>query len=140
MRRELQAEGQATVNDFIEKSETRLNEIIREAKKLNYELQVEPISKLYFSSSLMEAHFINGNAKKDVIIWENKNSLGEDLYDILDKKEGDLKTYLTQRIQAKWRDFDAMTKKENILTRQNKEVKKDDLITPEQKASMQYGL
>ena len=60
----------------------------------------------------MELHLISGSTERDEIIWtkENKDKLGNAIYDFLDGNEGEYKKYLTQRVHALWQKLDPLTK------------------------------
>ena len=91
-------------------TDKRLWYLLAQAKKLWYELHNEPISKLHFNSGLMELHLISGSSERDEKIWMNNTVLGETIYDFLDGKEGEYKTYLTQRVHALRQKLDPLTK------------------------------
>ena len=134
---------------LISKTESRLDTIIKEQKKLWWELeQDEPISRIHFGSWLMEGHFINRQGtKKDIKIWEDKDSFkNEDkdsfknnaLYDILDNNEWPYKDYLTARIKAKWAQADHLTKREQIFNGSPENKENPNLAQAVEKFS--YGL
>lgn len=126
---------------LISKTESRLDTIIKEQKKLWWELeQDEPISRIHFGSWLMEGHFINRQGtKKDIKIWEDKDSFKNNaLYDILDNNEWPYKDYLTARIKAKWAQADHLTKREQIFNGSPENKKNPNLAQAVEKFS--YGL
>ncbi|MFC2495494.1 MAG: hypothetical protein ACFNWZ_04835, partial [Candidatus Absconditicoccaceae bacterium] len=126
---------------LISKTESRLDTIIKEQKKLGWELeQDEPISRIHFGSGLMEGHFINRQGtKKDIKIWEDKDSFKNNaLYDILDNNEGPYKDYLTARIKAKWAQADHLTKREQIFSESPENKENPNLAQAVEKFS--YGL
>lgn len=122
---------------FISETEKRLDTIIREQKKLGWELeQDEPISKK--GRSQMESHFINtSGASKDVIIWENNNVIGESLYDILSDERDAYKTYLTARIKTKRGEADHLTKRRQVFSGANEKSPEAD---PQSREHFSYGL
>ena len=65
---------------------------------------------------ILEVHFINWYAEKDVTIWDddNKSILGEKLYNLLNDNEWDYKEYITKRVQEKRNEFDDLTQVEEI--------------------------
>ena len=126
---------------LISKTESRLDTIIKEQKKLWWELeQDEPISRIHFGSWLMEGHFINRQGtKKDIKIWEDKDSFKNNaLYDILDNNEWPYKDYLTARIKAKWAQADHLTKREQIFNGSPENKENPNLAQAVEKFS--YGL
>ena len=133
---------------FISKTESRLDAIIKEQKKLWWELeQDEPISRIHFWSGLMEAHFINREGtKKDEIIWKDGMGKVEDneklndqtIYNILDNNEWAYKDYLTARIKAKWAQADHLTKREQIFNGSPENKENPNLAQAVEKFS--YGL
>ena len=125
--------------DFLSKTEKRLDEVIKDAKSKNRELHTEPISKVY-GSWLMEVHMISWTAEKDVKLWNDESHLwNAKLYDILDWEESWYKSYLTSRIQHKRSEYDYLTKKENVVST-NKEVKKENLASVEEKTNAIYWI
>ena len=133
---------------LISKTESRLDTIIKEQKKLWWELeQDEPISRIHFWSGLMEAHFINREGtKKDEIIWKDGMGKVEDneklndqtIYNILDNNEWAYKDYLTARIKAKWAQADHLTKREQIFNGSPENKENPNLAQAVEKFS--YGL
>ena len=97
---------------LVTETDKRLLELLVNNRKLWYELHNEPISKLHFATGLMELHLISGSTERDEIIWkkENKNKLGNAIYDFLDGNEGEYKKYLTQRVHALRQKLDPLTK------------------------------
>ena len=93
-------------------TDKRLLDLLVKARRRWYELHNEPISKLHFATGLMELHLISGSTERDEIIWEdeNKNKLGNAIYDFLDGNEGEYKKYLTQRVHALRQKLDPLTK------------------------------
>jgi hypothetical protein len=69
------------MSDFLSKVDKRVGEMIKEAKQNGYELRQDAVSKLNFSSGLMEAHFMYNNihtgesAKKDMTVWADDKEL-----------------------------------------------------------------
>jgi hypothetical protein len=69
----------------------------------------------------MEIHMMANNtttdqsAKKDIVVRNDSNALGEQLYDLLDGNEGDLQTYLSTRLMSLRGNYDHLTKRTNIL-------------------------
>ncbi len=126
---------------FLSKTEKRLDEIIKDAKSKNRELHTEPISKVWVhKDGLMEVHLINWTTEKDVIFRNNGSHLWyQGLYNILDGEESWYKQYLTARILQKRSEYDYLTKEENIIST-NKEVKKEDLASTQEKTNAIYGL
>ena len=138
LRNKLSSQQLATL---ISKTESRLDTIIKEQKKLWWELeQDEPISRIHFGSWLMEGHFINRQGtKKDIKIWEDKDSFKNNaLYDILDNNEWPYKDYLTARIKAKWAQADHLTKREQIFNGSPENKENPNLAQAVEKFS--YGL
>ena len=54
----------------------------------------------------MELHLISGSTERDEIIWtkENKDKLGNAIYDFLDGNEGEYKKYLPKSPRSMWND------------------------------------
>ena len=97
---------------LVSATDERLLKLLVDNRKLWYELHSEPISKLHFATGLMELHLISGSTERDEIIWkkENKDKLGNAIYDFLDENEGEYKKYLTQRVHALRQKLDPLTK------------------------------
>ena len=97
---------------LVSATDERLLKLLVDNRKLWYELHSEPISKLHFATGLMELHLISGSTERDEIIWkkENKDKLGNAIYDFLDGNEGEYKKYLTQRVHALRQKLDPLTK------------------------------
>jgi hypothetical protein len=95
--------------------------MIKEAKQDGYELRKDAVSKLNFSSGLMEAHFMYNNihtaqsVKKDMKVRADNTELGTELYTLLHSNQGDLKTYLEVRFYTLRGDFDHLTKRNDLL-------------------------
>lgn len=122
---------------FISETEKRLDSIIKEQKKLGWELeQDEPISKR--GRNQMESHFINtSGASKDIIIWEDNSVIGQPLYDILSDERDAYKTYLTARIKTKRGEADHLTKRRQIFSGANEKSPEAD---PQSREHFSYGL
>lgn len=122
---------------FISETEKRLDSIIKEQKKLGWELeQDEPISKR--GRNQMESHFINtSGASKDIIIWEDNSVIGQPLYDILSDERDAYKTYLTARIKTKRGEADHLTKRRQVFSGANEKSPEAD---PQSREHFSYGL
>ncbi len=97
---------------LVSATDERLLKLLVDARRRWYELHSEPISKLHFATGLMELHLISGSTERDEIIWtkENKDKLGNAIYDFLDGNEGEYKKYLTQRVHALRQKLAPLTK------------------------------
>lgn len=108
-------EKQSLLREFMIKSEERLDNIVREQKKLWWELDLKnPISKTWISGGLMEVHFVSKDALKKEPFF-NKDMISKDLYSFLDGQESNLKTYLTSRLEQKREQFEHFTKREDAF-------------------------
>ena len=110
---------------FIIQTENRLTDILKQWKAENYELETEAVSKRYWAG-LMEIHFVNQHAEKDITVWEDESVLWEKLYDLLDGNEDEYKEYLTTRVKEKWEEFDDLTLRENGLAWHERTDLKDE--------------
>jgi hypothetical protein len=85
----------------------------------------------------MEVHFMYNNthtgksAKTDKKVREEESKLGHDLYHLLGKNEGDLKTYLEWRFHELRDNYDHLTKRNDLLS-DTEEAK--NLTTEQQEA------
>ena len=123
--------------ELFKKTEGRILVLLREAKKLWYDLETECVSKKWMWSWLMELHLNSGSSEVDRTIWNNNKTLWEDLYDFLDGEESEYLTYLTKRIKQKRKELDSITKTETInLTAKGNESK----IENQEKQQMLYGI
>lgn len=106
-----------TFKDFLQKTEYRLDELIKIAKKNWRELSAEPVSKVWWNGSYkLEIHFITDNMEKDIKFLNQKNqNISDELRDIIDSNEWDYMNYVTVRINSKWKDYDLLTIKNNIF-------------------------
>ena len=100
--------------NLIRKTEYRINELLRKAKSLWYELEPEPITKKHTWKGHMELHLNSGSSEADWTFWERIGQIWEDLSQFIDDNEGEYKTYLTNRVWEKWRQMDELTETENV--------------------------
>ena len=151
------------VQQFVEANERRLNDIIKEAKSQNYLLHTDPVSKLYFSSWLMEVKLVNWNTEKDIKVWDENGiwtyngvdaswkpvkstvSLDKnwthDIYKILDKHEDEYKQFLVKRLKQKWDVFKWLTKHNDIFAWNWSKLEKWDVLLDDKwKATIKQGL
>ena len=133
--------------DLAKKTENRIAELLRKAKKLWYELETECVSRKHFGNWHMELHLISGSSEADRTIWGNDGDynkiLWEELDDFIGDNEWEYKTYLTNRIKAKWQELDSLTKTEttnlNKKWKQNlTEKEKEQAVLHKQQ--MLYGI
>lgn len=113
--KDLTAEEQ---KDLVTKTENRITELLKRAKKLWYDLESECISKKHFWYWHMELHLNSGSSEVDWTVWGNDGShnkiLWKNLDNFIDSNEWEYKTYLTNRVKAKWQELDALTKTETV--------------------------
>lgn len=95
------------------KTDERILQLLKKAKKLWYELEPECVSKKFFGSWFMELHLNSWNSETDWTIWENpKDSLWSEIYNQLSSNAWEYKTYLTNRVKQKRQELDSLTKTE----------------------------
>ncbi len=97
---------------LFEKTDERILELLKNAKKLWYEIENECITKLYLKKWLMELHLVSWSSETNWTFWEDNSKLWPNLYDFLDRNEWEYKTYLTNRVKQKRQELDSLTKTE----------------------------
>ena len=115
-------------NNFFELTEKKLNERVKYAKEHGRDLQTKPVSKhTFWIGTMMELHFINGSAKVDKVFMRKDKDFDGDmnLYDMMDRNESELLTYLTKRIQAKRSETKKFEKKEIIKQETTDEMSRE---------------
>ncbi len=127
--------------DFLKKSESKLDELVLYAKQKDMLLSSVPLSKSTLSrGGMMEVHLIDAGKEVTLpFLDEQDDNLGA-LYDVIDDGafvwEGDYQTFLTSRINAKWDDYAAQDKYENVLA----DVEWTEMLDKQQVIDAQYGL
>ena len=96
--------------DLFTKTDERILELLKKAKKLGYEIASECITKLYVKKWHMELHLVSGISETNRTVRENDSQLWSSLYNFLDKNESEYKTYLTNRVKQKRQELDSLTK------------------------------
>lgn len=113
--KDLTAEEQ---KDLVTKTENRITELLKKAKSLWYDLESECISKKHFWYWHMELHLNSGSSETDRTVRGNDGSYNKILWkkldNFIDSNEWEYKTYLTNRVKAKWQELDSLTKTESI--------------------------
>lgn len=120
------------------KTEERILELLKNAKKLWYELHSECVSKVWTNKWLMEVHFISWTSERDEVFWNDNKIIWPELYNFLDWEEWEYKTYLTNRIKQKWQELGALTKTETINI--NKEWDDELIESKEEKQRILYWM
>ena len=99
-----------------QKTEIRLNNLLKKARELWYELEPECVTKKWFGNWHMELHLNNGSSSVSWTVrwndWGYNRDLWKDLDEFVDGHEEEYKTYLTKRVQSKWLEFDSIAKTE----------------------------
>lgn len=122
---------QAEQEDLAKKTENRVTELLKKAKKLWYDLESECVTKKHVWRWHMELHLNSGSSEVDRTIRGNDGSynktLWEKLDDFIDSNEWEYKTYLTNRVKTKWQELDKLTKTEtsNISKNWEKDWRKN---------------
>ena len=95
-------------DEFERVIDTRLESLLDEANQKREELQVTPITKLYFAEWVMELHLINPEKKTDIILFNQSTDgmtrsdqwiVSPELYAFLNSNEDALKRYLTDKVE-----------------------------------------
>jgi len=119
------------LNQLVNTTEIRLNEICKDMIEQWYRLQIDSTSKKWRESGLMELHFIKWNDKRNVTLWngdgtnpnkESNNNLWIELANILDdngflwynSNESLYLTYILKRVNGKMEKYSSLRPKEYL--------------------------
>jgi len=124
------------IKTLISKTESRVNELLKKAKSLWYELESEPITKKWFWKGHMELHLNSWSSEVDRTFWENMSQIWSDLSKFIDENEWEYAKYLTKRVQSKWNQMDKLTKTENVNVASDNNDQTDKIVDQAEKIKM----
>ena len=129
--------------EFLELSESRLTEVILEAKQTRMSLAAEPINKSRFSyGGMMEVHFIDADRERTLPFLDAEDhQISDELWSLLDgnSNETDYMNFLTTRIQEKRGELSIVDKNKNLFEDKQENEKSAEISTEEKDAAL-YGL
>lgn len=100
--------------NLVKKTEDRITELLRRAKKLWYELEPECVTKKWLWKWHVELHLNSGSSEVNWTVWGNNGSYNEILWekldDFIDSNEWEYVRYLMKRVVSKWQELDSLTK------------------------------
>ena len=123
--------------DLCQKTEQRIIELLKNAKKLWYEIDPESVTKIFRWSWHMELHLNAGDSEVSWTVRKNDSFIWKKLYDFIDNNEWDYKDYLISRVKEKLQELDPLTKTEKVkVWADSKEI----IIGWEAKQQILYGM
>lgn len=85
----------------IEETDKRLDQILQNAIKHNYDLHIESVTESMFVW-IAEIHFINKNAEEDIVLRKDAKVLWSQITQILISKKNEYIEYIKKRVSEKW--------------------------------------
>ena len=118
--------------ELCQKTENRLVTLLKKAKSLWYEINPECIEKKRkgYWHMLLCLNSWSSETKRTIRWndWSYNKELWKKLDNFIDSNEWEYKTYLTNRVKAKWQELDALTKTEivNVWKKLQREQTKEE--------------